>query len=222
MDRGVLYVVWGEAAEAPLRRSIDSLARFHPDLPVKVVRLSADDPEALFAKAPLASFSPFRETLFLDIDTVVLGALDYGFDRAARFGLACCIAPCPWARRHVGVGGETIEYNTGVLFFTDRARPVFERWQSLASAIAALPVPRHKKTNNDQGPFARAVEETGFCPFVLPPNWNFRPQWQESFFGPIKIWHDYADPPAELIAINRRYDLPDAPIAYHRLGRSVE
>ncbi|MEJ0070814.1 MAG: hypothetical protein WDO24_21130 [Pseudomonadota bacterium] len=34
--------------------------------------------------------SPFETTVYLDADTVVLGRLDYGFEMAERFGLACC------------------------------------------------------------------------------------------------------------------------------------
>ena len=35
----------------------------------------------------------------------------------------------------------------------------------------------------DQGSFAAALEEAKFSPFVLPLNWNFRANWQLSFFG---------------------------------------
>src|SRR5690606_387046 len=52
---------------------------------------------------------------------------------------------------------------------------------------------------NDQAGLAKAIEDTGFNPFILPLNWNFRPKWHRSFVGPIKIWHDYADPTDELI-----------------------
>jgi hypothetical protein len=37
---------------------------------------------------------------------------------------------------------------------------------------------------------------------VLPLNWNFRPKWTPAWFGLIKIWHDYADPPADFLACN--------------------
>ena len=216
--RGALYLVWGDAADAPLRRSLASLARFHPELPVEIVRLEPRSSQPLFAKAALGELSPFGETLFLDADTVVLGRLDYGFAKAARHGLACCLSPFAWARRHAGVEGDAVEYNTGVLFFTEKAGPLFARWHELAASCGEGAAPAAKKTENDQGPFARATEETGFCPFVLPPNWNFRPQWQDAFFGPIKIWHDYADPPQRLLEINRLYDRPDAEIRQHSLS----
>jgi hypothetical protein len=59
---------------------------------------------------------------------------------------------------------------------------------------------------NDQGPFAMAVDNTKFNPFILPLNWNFRPIWHTSFFGPIKIWHDYSDPPPIISELNGYYE----------------
>src|SRR5689334_23623876 len=130
-DRGVLYMVWGsdDKIERALERSTKSLNAIHPELPIEIVRLNAMDPiKGLLEKARMFERSPFRQTLFLDADTVVLDRLDFGFRKAQQFGLACCICECPWARRYGGVQGETIEYNTGVLFFSRKAKPVFERW----------------------------------------------------------------------------------------------
>jgi len=73
-----------------------------------------------------------------------------------------------------------------------------------------------RQSHADQAAFAAAVEETAFLPFVLPLNWNFRPRWQQSFFGPIKVWHDYQDLPGQLREIARYYEQPDAVIQYHR------
>ena len=203
--RGVIYMVWGNFAAALLERSRASLAAHHPDLPVEVIRL-ADD-ATLLDKAAMLDRSPFEETLFLDADTVVLGTLDYGFEKAARHGLACSICECPWARRYGGLEGEIVEYNTGVLFFTGAAKPVFDAWKTLnetldssivfhaGDELARMPL-------NDQAGFAKAVDDLGFLPFVLPYNWNFRPKWHKSWFGPLKIWHDYEPVPEPLLAHN--------------------
>ena len=224
-ERGVIYVVWGrnDRTDHALDRSRKSLNAMHPELPVEVFRVDADDPvKGLLQKARMFELSPFQETLYLDADTVVLGRLDFAFLKAQEFGLACCICECPWARRHAGIKGETIEYNTGVLFFTERARPVFESWSKLApqidSSITFLG-PQGQKlrmAHDDQCSFAAAIEETKLSPFVLPLNWNFRPQWQLSFFGPIKIWHDYVDPPPFFDEMRRYYDQPEAIIQFHR------
>ena len=97
-ERGVIYIVWGRNArtEKALERSRESINSVHPELPVEVFRLDADDPvKGLLQKSRMLELSPFRETLYLDADTVVLGRLDFAFLKAQEFGLACCICECP-------------------------------------------------------------------------------------------------------------------------------
>ncbi|SRR5579875_114361 len=225
-ERGVIYTIWGneDRLERALDRSRRSLANIHPELPVEVFRIEASDPyRGLLEKSRTFAQSPFRETLALDIDTVVLGKLDFGFSRAHDFGIACCICECPWARRYAGLRERrmSIEYNTGVVFFTTAARPVFEIWQRLAQELDSSM--RHILSDgkigrmpfNDQAAFAAAIEECKFNPSVLPLNWNFRPQLHYSFFGPIVIWHDYADVPRQIAEINRYYDRADSIIQFH-------
>jgi hypothetical protein len=207
--RGVLYIVWGKNNKAVLERSIMSLRRIHPELPHKVIELP--ETATLLDKAAMAEMTPYESTLFLDLDTVVMDRLDFGFEQAERVGLACCICECPWARRYGGLQnrGDIIEYNTGVLFFTGKSRPVFDEWKAnvgMDSSIKFFPPNSnqvHMMPSNDQGPFALAVDKTGFVPFVLPMNYNFRPAWHFSFFGPMKIWHDYRDPPNGLAEYSR-------------------
>jgi hypothetical protein len=204
--RGVLYITWGDKADTVLQRSLDSVVRHHSELPVHVVRLP--ESATLLEKSKMMAMTPFEETLFLDADTVILGRLDFGFEKAARHGLACAICECPWARRYRGLAGDLVEYNTGVLFFTESARPVFDAWERLAFDVdSAIPIFVDDRLAhmplNDQAGFALAVERTGHLPYVLPINWNFRPRWHKSFFGPIKIWHDYRPVYDELADWNR-------------------
>jgi len=228
-QRGVLYVVWEAAADdarqAPamdvfLERSIASLKQVHPELPHHVVRLPQGS--KLTDKARLYEYSPFETTLFLDADTVVLGNLDFGFEMAERFGLACCLSENPWRRRYAGFVGDELEYNTGVLFFGPKAKHVFEFWSQLApildSTIVFLREGELKQVPcDDQLAFARALELSAFLPFVLPVNWNFRPMWHRSYFGPIKIWHGYAEVPEILLIFNQYYEQPGAVIQFHEL-----
>jgi len=228
MSRGVLYMVWGEKAEKALSRSIASLNEVHPELPHEVIRLppGTDGIKGLLEKSRMMELSPFEETLFLDADTVVLDRLDFGFAQALRFGLACCICECPWARRYRGLPKDDgIEYNTGVLFFNRGAEALFRRWHELVgtvdSAIDFIGAngQRAVMPHNDQGAFAKAVAEWDRTPFILPFNWNFRPIWQWTFFGPIKIWHEYSDPPPSLKQLNAIYRKPDAIIQFHAPAR---
>jgi len=81
-DRGVVYIVWGEKIQPILQRSIASVNRLHPELPIHVETIAPDS--TLLDKARMHRLTPFEETVFLDSDTVVLGRLDYGFDMAGR------------------------------------------------------------------------------------------------------------------------------------------
>lgn len=215
-SRGVLYIHWGETDQI-LQRSIQSLKAIHPELPHHVVELPKDS--NLLSKARMAEYSPFDETLYLDADTVVLGNLDFGFQKAAEFGLACSICENPWARRFAALRGETVEYNTGVLFFTKKVRPVFDLWAGMVGKIdSSMRFYRGKEIRtmpvNDQAGFALAVEKNHISPFVLPMNWNFRPVTQHGFFGPIKIWHDYTNVPDVLRTWNEEQTRPDAVIRF--------
>ncbi len=121
-----------------------------------------------------------------DADTVVLGNLS--FDPARGCGLRLlerCICECPWARRYAGIQGEAVEYNTGVLFFSEQAKPVFETWARLAPQTDSFPrrppalpppptvsasscritikahLPRRSKRRNSRHLCCRSIE---FCP----------------------------------------------------------
>src|ERR1035437_3796076 len=98
MSRGVLYMKWGTKVDTAFQRSLASLRKFHPDLPVQVAEMPPN--ATLLEKARILDVSPFEETLYLDVDTIVMDRLDFGFEKAAKFGLACGICECPWARRY--------------------------------------------------------------------------------------------------------------------------
>jgi hypothetical protein len=225
MSRGVLYIVWGKRAENALQRSIASLENIHPELSYEIVRLptETDEFKGLLEKSRIMADSPFDETLFLDADTIVLDRLDYGFAQAARFGIACCICECPWARRYRGLPkDDTVEYSTGVIFFTREAQDVFDRWVDLTPQIDATidHITMDGKLDiapfQDQGAFVRAVAEWDRTPFILPLNWNFRPAFYRGFFGPIKIWHAYENLPLSLVQLNEYYRSPNAIIQFHQ------
>lgn len=226
--RGVVYMIWGDDPKysRALDRSRRSLGAFHPELPVEVIRVSATDPiEGLREKSKIFSLTPFAETLYLDVDTVIFGRLDFAFDKAVRFGLACSICECPWGRRYgKSLRGDIIEYNTGVLFFTEELSDVFQMWERLANELdSSTTLIENGKLKgsmpfNDQCSFAKALDEMRVHPFVLPLNWNFRPTWQKSFFGPIRIWHAFEDPPPIYSQIAQYYTSDDAIIQYAELS----
>ena len=226
MTRGIISIYWGDESKLPIDRLRNSIKKFHPELDYRLIKIDAPsgDPTSLNKKAAMLDLSPFDETLFLDLDTVVLGRLDFGFEKAAQHGLAIAICEAPWGRRYPKIfQGDQVEYNTGVIFFTKQARIVFDQWKILAGSIdsSILHVQNGQVVimpANDQGSFALAVDKTKFNPFVLPLNWNFRPIWHKSFFGPIKIWHDYSDPPLIFDELTAYYAKSDSVIQYHQQG----
>ncbi len=224
MSRGILSIYWGDESKLPIERLKASVKKFHPELPHEIIKVEAPsgDPRSLDRKAEMLDLSPFDETLFLDLDTVVLGNLDFGFEKAKTFGMAIAICEAPWGKRYPEIFyGDEVEYNTGVIFFTKKAKPVFDSWKELATTVDSSILGVNDQgiytmPANDQGSFALAIERTSFNPFVLPLNWNFRPMWHRSFFGPIKVWHDYADPPQFFDELNSYYLSKDAIIQYHQ------
>jgi hypothetical protein len=226
--RGVLYIVWGEKADRYLERSIRSLRIHHPDIPVHCHRVASPVPGREFQeKSRMGSITPFQSTLYLDADTVIMGNLDYAFEQAERFGIACTINECPWMRRYGQKGEEDhTEYQAGVMFFTAAAAHVFDAWQILAATTPSAS--RWTLMDNrprglaydDQAGFARALRQCNFNPFVLPINFNFRPLFFRSAFAPIKIWHDYMDPSPKLIELSSACERGDRPVTYFQLSHA--
>ena len=89
MNRGVCFVVYGEAARLEAEQSIQSLRLFN-DLPVSVIGdhvIGADNIEfqqmdagGRWGKLHLTNLSPYTFTLYLDADTRPHGDLSTGFE----------------------------------------------------------------------------------------------------------------------------------------------
>ena len=220
-ELGVLYIVWGSFDVDILLRSIRSV-RNCLKLPVclagegfpSVLEKSVDiyvpfDSKGrdLHSKDCMYNMSPFEVTLFLDLDTIVLGNLDFGFEMAQSHGLSLVLAPAfRVANYYLSLPdiscGDLIVYNTGVIFFkkTKAVREVFDKWRFYNE---------HYQLACDQPGLALSLYATKFNPFVLPRTWNFR---VENMFGrlhidghgPIKIWHSYKGPPNDLEFTNSK------------------
>lgn len=221
IDRGVLYVVWGNGVDEHVNRSVASLKLHHPNLPVEIARVTPRDPaRGLREKARMAALSPFKTTLYLDADTTVMGNLDHAFEQAERFGIACSICEAPWARRYDHRLRDALEYNTGVIFFSQSAKPVFDAWDRLADTAPAAS--RWTKLDGairgmpyeDQAGFAAAIRECNFNPAVLPMNYNFRPEYYRSVFLPLKIWHDYIPPPEGICRLSLACERGEREVTY--------
>lgn len=218
--RGVLYLKWGNSHERLLQRSVESLKKWHPDLPVHVHELPPES--TLLDKVEMFNVTPFNETLYLDADTVILGNIEFGFYVLKEFPIACCICECPWARRYQGFAqhADNVEYNTGLIFFRSGQNKFHQAWKRLASpendsSIRFMSGGSEKVMPlNDQASFSAAMVAEEVKPFILPMNWNLRPEWQRNWFGPLRCWHDYRDVPANVQAFNDQQSQPGAIIEY--------
>jgi len=191
-ERGALYIV-SKSAKPEAQRSIESLRCAGLDFCVREI----DGAPNILAKASMLELSPFRETLFLDSETIVLDDLDFGFEMAARHGLALSMAPTCWARRQWTadpdarnrVAPEIVEYDLGVVFFTGtpETRHLFESWRAVAGEYG---------TRCERWSFSQVVYVTAYNPFVLSEGWNFRAK--PITCGPIKIWNSPQPPPRNI------------------------
>ncbi len=213
MSRGALYIIWqGKCDPRPmLCRSLASLKKHHPELEHHVVEMP--EGSELPCKSAMLDLSPFDQTLYLDADTILLDRVDLGFEKSEKHGIACCISASPYARRFGGLfdAGDMVEYDTGVLFFDRKhgdVRNVFAEWRRLSAIDSSCVFPGkgevlNRMAVNDQASFAAAIDAREFNPFVLPVNFNLHPQWQKGFWGPLKVWHAYYDPPASIEPWNK-------------------
>jgi hypothetical protein len=91
IDRGVLYIAFGDRAQEQLQVSLRSLQKFAPHLAVRVVSdrevfgaktiIRPDvDAGARTYKTQMYSLSPFAQTLFLDVDTELRSSPQPGFN----------------------------------------------------------------------------------------------------------------------------------------------
>jgi len=161
VKRGVLYVAYGDKAWAACARSIATVRTFLPEIPVAVVsdtplkdvehihicRPEAD-PGARTWKTQIYALSPFDETLYLDADTEVVSNPNAGFD-LLRFVDVALSLDCdrrvgekhnaqhdPAERAatlaEVGLEGDLLYYNSGVIFFkrSVRALAFFAAWHA--------------------------------------------------------------------------------------------
>lgn len=94
---GVIYIAYGDSAAYYAKRSIDSLRRVHPDLPVSAIATPPDGTVegasklltpffyngqlqgARLAKFELFRMTPHDYTLYLDADTIPYHSLEVGF-----------------------------------------------------------------------------------------------------------------------------------------------
>src|SRR5271154_3320348 len=142
IQRGVLYIAFGEQYQREALASIAALRTFHPNLPCciitdKDIEPLPSDVEVLL-RAPEAKQhfrvkpryireSPFDHTLFLDTDTTTVRPIEDLFCLLDRFDIGAHMLP---AYIHDPKYGYLTYANSGVVLFRrcKAVRETFDRW----------------------------------------------------------------------------------------------
>ena len=218
MDKnfGVLYYTYGNNFPSDLEKSVNSVRKHNKDLKICWITEIPNHPKKDIFDIVIESKSnkkygwhkrtesllstPFDVTLQLDSDTVILGDLSYGFEKADKFNIAICHAPAYYGKTFCTnpnkniypLHNEQIVYNAGVIFYkkSDITWKVIEKWVEYNDSYDVA---------QDQVGLSNSFEVLDFNPFVMSRSWNFRGSFFKEGHGPIKIWHSNRKPPQNII-----------------------
>lgn len=209
-ESGFLLVAYGRRFVDEALTAIASIRRHMPETPITLAS-DLDDPRlaawgvdrlavappgpgdnAYLRKVEALAASPYRRTVFLDSDILLLEPVPELFALLERVSLAAALE---WAlvSHPVAVDGQELpdafpEYNTGVLAWRREAatEALMTCWGDCFLRHAAAGV-RH-----DQPAFREALWRCGLLPLTLPANYNFRinpPTSAQVVKGRIRILH---------------------------------
>lgn len=212
-QRGIIYVATGAKYLAETLRSLESVRRVMPNLPVTLFS-DQTPPPGLFdqvipvegggmgrpAKIRSMAQSPYQDTLFLDSDTWmcqpcedIFWPLDKGYDLA----VAHEVYRNEYAFEEYPDSFPAL--NTGVLAWrrSERTTAFFETWER-----SYLEVFRHKRPA-DQPAFRHSLFHSDLRHYILPPEFNFRTNYPVVLggFARAKIIHDRSPYLTELAAL---------------------
>lgn len=149
MDRGVLYIAFGENFIKELLLSAESVKKHNPDLHITafidkqiesefVDEVRIIDVKHLRPKIDYIDQSPYEETLFLDTDTIIDYNIEDMFDLLDNFDFAITHDLARKRKKYSAVMREYreipysfSEVNTGVFVFrkNDRVNKLFHDWR---------------------------------------------------------------------------------------------
>lgn len=208
--RAVIFLAWGEHYIQEVRQCLErsNLAIYDKFLItekeyegtyIEGVNIISTDfkTEGFIRKSEMIDNIPegYESYLFLDSDTIVLGDISFGFDKANQYGISLSPEPHYCLDRYFNFGkilqkesikcSGQLQYNTGVIFFRldDSVKTVFQKWRHLAGKYFS-------DFNNDQPYFTMALEACSFNPYTLSINYNYRGTG-EHISGDVRIWHSH-------------------------------
>ncbi len=241
MERGVLYIAFGESYREQARRSAQRVAELS-EWPICVFTDEEPDDETVFDEVRVGTDptdwretryggsvkptyfprSPFDRTVYLDTDTYIVddSALDDLFALLDQYELAAAHDTARNARHQYGemtIPEETTPrsfpwLNTGVV--------AFRMTDNVAAMFDDWKVHYQAQSEslrgiNDQSSFAEALYASNVTHTVLPPEYNHRVPFQQTLVGPIKIIHGHTTSLPEVAAtVNDNIRSPDGRTEY--------
>ena len=213
---GIIYYTYGNKFPPDLQKSVNSVRQWNkylkiawiteiPNHPKKnifdvVIESKSNKKYGWHKRTESLLLTPFDVTLHLDSDTVILGNLSYGFEKAEKFNIALCHAPAYYggtfctnpAKNIYPLHKEQIVYNAGVIFYkkSEMTWEVINKW---------IEYNDNYNVAQDQVGLSNSFEKLDFNPFVLSRSWNFRGGLQSDGHGPMKIWHSHKNVPQNKI-----------------------
>jgi hypothetical protein len=226
-----MFIVTGQKFVEEACRSAASVRQWMPDIPITMFAdrpLSSDlfdrvveirDPQSgPEVKVHTMARSPYRETLFLDSDTILTDDVRELFLLLERFDIAATHAPYRAQYQVAGVPDCFPEFNTGVVLFrqSDQTRRLFERWaeiyrEDLSKTMSWLypdGASWYRKALPNQPSFRRALYESALRIATLPPEYNCRLPFPGFVHHKVKIIHGRADSPERIARELNRTMLP--------------
>lgn len=206
---GVVYLVVGDDLKyvREFEKSYNSLREHYsgpvsiitnceidiPDVNVIDVKSSAQDWQSGLLNKPKHLYSsPYRKTVFLDTDTIILDNFNELFDLLDHFDICAALSPVDF--HWPSVNGKKLigylPYNTGVLAYntSGKCKKVFSDWYKLYENYLQHDLPRYF---NDQTPFNESVLKNKAQVCTLPNNYNLRANCVGNLVrGKVKILHD--------------------------------
>jgi len=225
VKRCVVYVAWGDTHIHQLEKRIDESKMPDADIllitdldtsvtsnRLKLIRKDFRLCDTHRKPEGITSIPyQYEECLFLDTDTIILGDIEFGFEKARKHGIA--IAPAPhysldhfWdfdrvmEAENVALDGQLL-YNSGVIFFmrTNPVMEVFNLWLELAAKYDG-------QRNDDQSLLTLAMELLEFNPYTLSINYNFR-GYDQGVSGVVRLWHSSQPVPEGLNEFDQTWPL---------------
>ena len=201
-EKGIIYVATADRFIQEAEVSAQSAKKCMPDLPIVLFTHDKTYVNSVFDEIcvvgdyenlnsdkinPILN-TPFEKTLFIDTDTYFCESILDVFDLLDNYDLAVTHAyhrrpqkmPCP---------NCFPEVNGGVIFYrkTEQVLEFFKEWKRLYKELFNGP----RKIKKDQPSLRQVLYESKISSYILPPEYNLRPQFP-SIIGrgeTMKIMH---------------------------------